>query len=528
MLDAIIISDFGSDTFSASSPLRLQIDGRTALIQNVVNFIRHEGKIVDPVPGDRVANWHCAVKLNGIVLYDLLTKGGFSVAVIDSYYQERREFVALLESRPRAVVISTTFITNKDELAKLVRDIRELSPGVTIICGGPFIYASYLLLQKTQVPGYDTGHPSESYLFLNDTTPPDIDLFIVDRTGESILSAALASIKAGRSLDDLPNTARWADGRYLFSPRVESGTLDNVIDWSTLPEKFFRPGVINMQASTGCPYQCQFCNFVKDPKSTMLKPVDTIVAEMRALAARGVKYVRFVDDNFRLGNNDLNDVCTRLIQEGLDIKWMSFIRASTLDKTDIALLKQAGCIEAQIGIESIDEQVLSNMAKGAAPDMYRRVIGKLLDSGINCSCCFIFGYPGETAESVQRTIDFIEGISNDSQQGMFFWSIYPFMLIPLSPIYENRERERYGLSGYMNNWEHSTMNARQAYQHIIEAFMQIDSSGPIYSEDNLEMLLGLPVAKRKAFIKTRHQLSKLNYRNKLDARVIMDAFKAIQ
>jgi len=527
MLDAIIISDFGSDTFSASSPLRLQIDGRTALIQNVVNFLQHDGKIVDPVQGEGVSNWHCAVKLNGIVLYDVLTKSGLTVDIIDSYYKEREQFIALLRQRPKAVVISTTFITSKVELSKLVRDIREISPEVTIICGGPYVYASYLLLQKMEVPGYDTENPKDLYLFLNETRSLDVDLFIVDRTGESILTSALERLKNGRSLNDLPNTARWDGAKYLFSQRTESVALNHVIDWGSLPEKIFQPGVINMQASTGCPFQCKFCNFVKDRKSTMLKSVDTIVAEMRALSERGIKYVRFVDDNFRLGNNDLNDVCTRFIEEGLDIKWMSFIRASTLDKTDIALLKKAGCIEAQIGIESIDEQVLENMDKCAVPAMYQRVIKKLLDNGINCSCCFIFGYPGETTQSVQRTIDFIEGISNDSQEGMFFWSIYPFMLIPLSPIYENDERSKYGLSGFMNSWQHCSMNAKQAYNHIIEAFMQIDSSGPIYSEDNLEMLLGLPVSKRKAFIKMRHHLSKMNYQEKLDERVIIDAFKGI-
>jgi radical SAM superfamily enzyme YgiQ (UPF0313 family) len=251
------------------------------------------------------------------------------------------------------------------------------------------------------------------------------------------------------------------------------------------------------------------------------------VEELKALSARGIRYVRFVDDNFRLGKHDLNDVCQRLIEENLGIKWMSFIRASTLDQTDIELLKRAGCIEAQIGIESIDPEVLHNMSKGAAPEMYHRVITRLLEHGINCSCCFLFGFPGESAESVQRTIDFIKGISNERQDGMFFWSIYPFILIPLSPIYEATEREKYGLKGYMNTWEHATMNARQAYGYIIDAFMQIDSCGPIYSEDNLDLLNSMPIETRKAFIRTRHRLSQLNYRSPLQPQEILEAFRSV-
>ena len=525
MLDAIIISDSGANTFSASSPLRLQLDGRTALIQNVVNYLEHDGKIIDPVQGN--TNWHCALKLNGIVLNDILRKRGFNVEIIDSFSEERQEFIDLLKLQPKAIIISTTFITSKGELSKLVGDIRRINGDIQIICGGPFVYASYLLLQKKNIANYDIANPKDDYLFLNETESLDVDLFIVDRTGESILVSALERNSKGLPLDGLPNTARWDGEKYVFSERKESEPLHNVIGWKDLPGKIYQPGVINMQASTGCPYQCKFCNFIKDRNWTMLKSVDTIVDEMKALSERGIKYVRFVDDNFRLGNNDLNDVCSRFIAEGFDIRWMSFIRASTLDKTDISLLKKAGCVEAQIGIESIDEKILRNMSKGASPEMYRRVIGKLLDNGINCSCCFIFGYPGETAQSVQRTIEFIEGISDDTQDGIFFWSIYPFILIPLSPIYEEDERKKYALHGYMNSWEHSSMNSRQAYNHIIDAFMKINSSGPIYSEDNLDMLFSMPVDKRKAFIKTRHQLSKMAYQNRLDKSVITDAFKGI-
>jgi radical SAM superfamily enzyme YgiQ (UPF0313 family) len=523
----MIISDFGADTFSASSPLRLQLDGRTALIQNVKNYLENDGKIVEPVQGDRKLNWHGAVKLNGIVLYDILSKAGYRADLIDSYSQQREEFRTLMSQGSRAVIISTTFITSKQELAKLVSDVRSLAPDAVIICGGPFVYASYLLLQKKPIACYDTDNPQDTFLFLQEDEDLGVDLFIIERTGERVLLEAMERLSAGEPLTGLPNTASWCGDRYSFAARREDPPINNVIDWQSLPDKFYAPGVINMQASTGCSFQCKFCNFVKDPKATMLKPVDTIVEELKALSARGIRYVRFVDDNFRLGKHDLNDVCQRLIEENLDIKWMSFIRASTLDQTDIELLKRAGCIEAQIGIESIDPEVLNNMAKGAAPEMYQRVITRLLENGINCSCCFLFGFPGETAQSVQRTIDFIKGISNDSQDGMFFWSIYPFLLIPLSPIYEAAERAKYGLKGYMNNWEHDTMNARQAYGYIIDAFMQIDSCGPIYSEDNLDMLNSLPIKTRKAFIRTRHRLSQLNYRTPLQPNEILEAFREV-
>ncbi len=509
MIDAIIISDSGDDTLSASSPLRLQLDGRIALIQNVRNYLENNGKIVPPVKGENEKNWHNAPKLNGITLFSRLHRDGHRVALIDSYYKERDTFVSLLSSNPKAVIISTTFILNKKSLAKLAADIRDLAPDIFIIAGGPFVFSSYLLLQHATDRTYDLKSPREDFLFLSDENHPDIDLYIIDRDGIPILSEALTLLKKGRSVKDLPNTASRQGNGYQFSGRKELMPGDMDLDWRNVPEHIFDYGVVNLQASTGCPFNCEFCNFVKDKKYTYVKPIDHLIRELKEVAKRGVRYVRFVDDNFRLGRNDLNEVCKRFIAEGINIKWMSFIRASTLDQTDLELLKRAGCVEAQMGIESADTTVLKNMNKHASPKMYSRVITGLLETGINCSCCFIVGFPGETRQTFQRTIDFIENIPAKDQEGMFFWSIYPFFLAPLSPVYRAEKRAKYGLEGYMAEWKHATMNSKEALQLIKEAFLTIENASPIYSGDNIDMLAELSPEQRKQFMKVRHDLSKL-------------------
>ncbi len=165
--------------------------------------------------------------------------------------------------------------------------------------------------------------------------------------------------------------------------------------------------VIPLQASSGCPYRCAFCNFVKNRKLTNIKPLNRLVSELKAVSKRGARYVWFIDDNFRLGKHDLNAVCQQLIDEEISVRWMTFIRASALRDVDAQLLRKAGCFEVQLGLESADPQVLVNMNKKATPALYSSVVSKLLSAGINCSCYFIFGFPGETNESVKRTRDFI-------------------------------------------------------------------------------------------------------------------------
>lgn len=527
MLDAIIISDSGSETYSASSPLRLQIDGKIALIQNIKNYLDNNGQIIPPIIDENKNNWHCAPKLNGIRLYSYLQKDGYHIDVIDSYYHERNDFIKLLADNPKAVVISTTFILCKDDLRDLVDDIRQIAPDIYIIAGGPFVFSSYLLLQRSKNKDYDIIRPKDDYLFLSNDHRPDIDLYIIDKSGEQILSEALRRIRDGRPVTDLPNTARWETDAYVFTNRKELDPPDIGIDWARLPEKIFRSGTINVQASIGCPFNCEFCNFVKDKKYTFIKPLDQVIKELKAISDRGIKYIRFVDDNFRLGKNDLNNVSKRFIKEELDIHWMSFIRASTLEKTDLDLLKKSGCVETQMGIESADETVLKNMNKHAEPQMYERVIRNLLNAGINCSCCFIVGFPGETHQTLRNTINFIDNIANDAQSGLFYWSMYPFLLAPLSPVYEPENRTKYNLKGYKNKWAHSTMNSEQAYQYILEAFLKIKNASPIYSGDNIDMLMQLPTGKRKEFMKMRHELSKKFLTESFDASLVLASFSNI-
>ena len=72
-LDAIIISDYGAETFSGVSSLRLEIEGRVALIQVVSNFIKNQGRIDLVIEGDDKRSWSSAPKLNGIYLHNYLT-----------------------------------------------------------------------------------------------------------------------------------------------------------------------------------------------------------------------------------------------------------------------------------------------------------------------------------------------------------------------------------------------------------------------------------------------------------------------
>jgi len=528
-LDAIIIADSAEDSLSGTNPLRLQLDGRTAFIQVILNYLENEGKVVPPIIGDEIRSWSSGPKLNGIYLLSYLIRNNFNVELIGRYYDEKDSFSRLLQQDPRAIIISTTFIHSKQALKRLVDDIRSQAPDIFICAGGPFIYLSYLMLQRAFEGNYETEPAKDDFLFLTVSNEPQVDLYIISLRGEQILCEALKKIRENQPIDNLPNSGRMLGKTYSFTDRVDDITNagNTVIDWESLPDKIFQTGVVPMQASNGCPYKCAFCNFTKDPRLMFLKPIDQLVSELKAVSCRGVRYVWFVDDNFRLGRGNLTSICQRLADEDLPIKWMTFIRASTLRNIDGELLRRSGCVEAQLGLESAHPQILRNMNKKASPQLYYNVIRKLLAAGVNCSCYFIFGFPGETDETALVTREFIRSIEFPELDGIVTWSMFPFILSPMSPIYEFEMRKRYQLMGYMQNWKHGTMDSSQPLEEIKKAFIELENSGPISRGDNLDIFFSLTPHQRKKFVILRHKLSKLGMRSQVKKHDIIESFTTV-
>lgn len=528
-MDAIIIADSGSESVSATNRLKLSVGGHIANIQVVENFIINDGRVVAPVIGDGVSSWASSLKLNGIFLYSYLSEQGLDVELIDSYYNERDLFIKMLKYSPKAIVISTAFIMSKRTLFELVSDIRSLAPGIFIIAGGQFVHLSKRIRERLESDNPIMDIYSSEYLFLDETDEPQVDLYIISACGETILSQALWILREGKNPNGLPNTATYQGKRYSFSSRIEDivKTGGITVNWKSMPAKFFTSGVVPMQASYGCPYDCTFCNFMKDRRLMGVKPLNHLIEELKVVESRGARYVWFVDDNFRLGKNDLEKVCKRFINQGINLKWKSFIRVSAMKGMDMDLLKAAGCVEVLLGLESADAGLLAGMNKKANPEIYAEVIERIMKAGINCSCYFIFGFPGETIETLMRTREFIKKIEHPDLDGYIYFTMFPFIVAPLSPISEPKNAQKYGLKGYMFNWEHNTMNSEEARIHATTSFFELETSGIIYHGDNLDMLLGLPPRQRKEFIARRHKIAKMAAKGLMKEENMVKEFKGV-
>lgn len=518
-LDALIIAAPEPESLSAVSDLRLSVNGRPATIQQIRRLLNPGTKSEDG------PSWLRAPHLNGIAIYDHCIKSGFNCDLIDAF-NPQKTYDDFKDTDPLAVVISTSFIISKKKLEQVIQATRRQFPDAVIIAGGTFVYASYLLACRQKEIDYDTASAAQTYLFLEKDDPHLADYYIISSSGLGLLAQLLGALKQKKNPREIPGIATSTAGGIVQNGVDKRFSCERIdIDWAGLPDKFFSKGVIGLQASRGCPYRCRFCNFQRDASTTYVRPLNKLIEELKAVQSKGVKYVRFVDDNFRLGHKNLDQVCKSFLEAGVNVKWSSFIRLNHLLQADLDLLRQSGCTSVQVGLESASQEILDNMNKKVDGGLYQGMLRRILYAGLDCSVSFLLGFPGESTATVKETLELLASMDIADAAGTLTWTIYPFLLAPLSPIYEPSARLPFGLEGYGFQWRHNTMDTKEAVRHIFRIFMALDRPTPTYSGDNLNLLYGMPPDLRKNVYALRHALAKDALQRKISPEHIIRAFK---
>jgi radical SAM superfamily enzyme YgiQ (UPF0313 family) len=195
--------------------------------------------------------------------------------------------------------------------------------------------------------------------------------------------------------------------------------------------------------------------------------------EVKALVETNkVKFIRFTDDNLFLTPRLVEAYCRKILKVGKGIRWSSFIRANSISKDNVGLLKDSGCVSTMIGMESGNKGILASMNKQDSPEHYLEVVELLNTHGISTQLTFIIGYPGETSQTIEDTVSLINQFHCQGP-AINEISIFPFGLAPLSPIFSPENRRKNNLKGYMMDWSHNTMDSKTAQKYAGDMFVQL-------------------------------------------------------
>jgi|APSaa5957512576_1039674.scaffolds.fasta_scaffold03968_5 anaerobic magnesium-protoporphyrin IX monomethyl ester cyclase len=168
--------------------------------------------------------------------------------------------------------------------------------------------------------------------------------------------------------------------------------------------------VAPIMTTRGCPYRCTFCASPKFyGRKIRFRSPENVIEEIRYLINQfGIKEIHFEDDNLTLKRNHIEKICELIIENDIKISWAcpNGIRADKVDGSLLALMKKSGCYYCAYGVESADKQILYNIKKEEKIETIENSINLTAKAGISCQGFFIFGLPGETKETIEKSICF--------------------------------------------------------------------------------------------------------------------------
>ena len=162
--------------------------------------------------------------------------------------------------------------------------------------------------------------------------------------------------------------------------------------------------------SRGCPYRCTFCSQSIMPIKWRARSPENVIEEWRHLVQDlGALEIGVLDDSANIRKNRLHVLADALIENRLNhVPWIfvNGIRANLADLDLLTKLKQAGLLRTAFGVETGDAEMLVKIDKHVDHDTIRQAFKNAKAAGIETIGFFIIGLPGDTRESMQRTIDF--------------------------------------------------------------------------------------------------------------------------
>lgn len=193
------------------------------------------------------------------------------------------------------------------------------------------------------------------------------------------------------------------------------------------PPEALSPRWISLIASRGCPHLCSFCATPRlFGRQIRRRSVGNVVSEIEQEVERfGTREVHIADDCFTSDRRWVLEFCTAVRESGLKLSFyfMNGLRADQVDREMLSSLKDIGLKNVGFGVESGSNDVLRRSGKELNLETVRESFSLAKSLGLSTWGFFILGLPGETRETVERTIGF--ALSVDPHYAKFFFLV-PF------------------------------------------------------------------------------------------------------
>lgn len=394
---------------------------------------------------------------------DLLQKGYYKVAEIAG------------KLNPTMVGITATTSTIKTAL-KYLEIIKKMLPNTLTVIGGP----------------HTTFMPTETL-----KSSQDLDVVVLGEGEETIVDLLKNYSKGGRkNLENVKgivyrdiNGTSGMGSIKVTPPRH----LINDLDSLPFPARHLVPfesyGISKnnnggMITSRGCVYSCGYCSssLIMGKKFRSRSP-ENVVDEIEELYnTYNIKDIAFMDDTFMLNKKRASAIAQEIKDRGLDVSFVASSRVDMVNKELLGQLQSSGMNTIYYGVESGSQRILNLMKKGITLKQAENAVNNAKNVGLEVLTSYIIGYPGETEDDMNKTINFSIKLDPDYCQ---YSILTPF---PGTPIYHdmkgrdliNTEKwEKYTVMKPVLKYEELGLTKKMIERNLAKAYLKFYTR-PIY------------------------------------------------
>lgn len=246
----------------------------------------------------------------------------------------------------------------------------------------------------------------------------DIDV-CVKGEGEATIVELLNALDKNSEFDDLKGVV-YKKGNTVIETEQREFIQD--LDSLTFPHKTAEDVLIDFKhypvtafhrifANRGCPYSCAFCGSRKIWSTEVrFRTPGNVIEEMMGLKKMGLKAVYFSDDTFGVSKDWIKEFCVDLKKYCSGIKWKCEIHPKLIDDAIIKAMKSAGCHMVEVGIESGSNDILEKLRKKITIEEALAACEILNKNKVDLQAFIMIGFPYETEDSLQETVQAIKRI----------------------------------------------------------------------------------------------------------------------
>jgi radical SAM superfamily enzyme YgiQ (UPF0313 family) len=336
--------------------------------------------------------------------------------------------------------------------------------GVTVLTGAPISDALRISrIAKRARPDlpvvWGGWHPS---MFDREClAEPSVDVTVRGQ-GEETFSEIVQRLEAGRTLEGCAGcTVRLADGTICENPPRPLLSVDRfrAHDYGLIPvERYFSlkgKRQLDYISSQGCAFRCAFCSdpFVYGRKWVGLEPTRMALRLKELWDRYRFTDVNFQDETFFTRARRVQALADHIIEAGMKITWAATMRADQgvrLPEQVWARCKQSGLRRLLVGVESGSNEMLKRIRKDIRIEQVFHTAERMLNYGIAGHFPFIVGFPDESDESVQATLDCAKRLRSLSPD--FLTPIYYFKPYPGSELVIEAVAKGFRLPDTLDSW----------------------------------------------------------------------------